>query len=208
MNGLIHFIGFVLAVIGTVFLIIKACSPVKPVHIVTFSIFGAGMIFLYLTSTLYHWLPLSEKGIRLLRKADHIMIFFIIAATYTPVCAIPLKGPWGWSILSGVWLLAAAGTVTKIFWDAPRWLSTSIYLLMGWFIIVAAWPLIRTLQLEAFIWLLAGGIFYTTGALIYGIQKPDPWPPFFGFHEIFHIFVILGTSAHFILMYRYVLQFD
>lgn len=208
-SGLTHFIGFILAVIGTVFLVLKACDPVKTAHIVTFSIFGSGMILVYLASTLYHWLPLSERGVQIMRRIDHIMIFFVIAATYTPVCAIPLKGPWGWSILSCVWGVAVVGFLIKIFWmQAPRWFSTSLYLIMGWLCIVAVWPLIKNLQTGALLWLLAGGLFYSFGAIIYGIKKPDPWPDFFGFHEIFHVFIMFGTASHFIVMYRYVSQFN
>ena len=208
-NGLTHFIGFILAITGSIFLIIKAAMPLKVMHVVSYSIFAAGMILVYLTSTLYHWLPLNEKGVAFMRRVDHMMIFFIIAATYTPVCLIPLKGAWGTSILSCVWGFALAGLLIKLFWmGAPRWLSTSIYLFMGWLCVVATWPLIQNLQAGALLWLLAGGLFYSVGAVIYALKKPDLFPGIFGFHELFHVLIMCGTASHFIVMYRYVIQFD
>ncbi len=207
-SGLTHFAGFILAIIGTVFLVIRACDPVNPIHIVSFSIFGAGMIMVYLASALYHLLPLSETGVAVMRRVDHMSIFFIIAATYTPICTIALKGLWGISILSCVWAFAFLGLFIKIFWmNAPRWLSTALYLMMGWLCIVAIIPLIRNLQTGALLWLLAGGIFYSVGAVIYAIKRPRLWPPVFGFHELFHIFIMLGTVSHFIVMYNYVSLF-
>ncbi len=207
-SGLTHCIGACLAVAGLVLLVCKASFVGTPWHIVSFSIFGAGMILLYTASTLYHWLPLSEKDTLILRKIDHMMIFVLIAATYTPVCLAPLRGPWGWSIFGTIWGLAVAGIFTKLFWmKAPRWLSTSIYIGMGWMALVGIWPLIQTLQPGALVWLVAGGLFYTAGAVIYALKKPDPWPPCIGFHEIFHIFVMMGSFSHFWMMYRYIIAF-
>jgi len=208
-SGLTHFIGLVLAVIGLVFLIWGSTHPVRPVHIVAFSIFGAGMILLYTASTLYHWLPVSEKIAQCLRKIDHMMIFILIAATYTPVCLIPLRGAWGWSLFGSIWGLTASGIVMTAFWTrAPRWIYTIIYVATGWLALVAIWPLIQTLHLGGMMWLLIGGLFYTAGAVIYAIKKPDPWPRIVGFHEIFHLFVMMGTFSHFWMMYRYVMPFS
>ncbi|HYA15368.1 MAG TPA: hemolysin III family protein [Syntrophales bacterium] len=209
MSGLTHCIGAVLAVAGLVILICESVNPVKPWHIVSFSVFGTGLILLYTASTLYHWLPLSEKGIRNLRRLDHIMIFILIAATYTPVCLIPLRGPWGWSLFGSVWVLAILGIFLKFFWlQAPRWFSTTIYIIMGWLAIAGVWPLIKALQVGGFIWVLLGGLFYTVGAVIYAVKMPNPWPNVFGFHEIFHVFVILGSVSHFWVMYGYVAKFS
>ncbi len=209
MSGLTHCIGAILAVAGLVFLILESVNPVKPWHIVSFSVFGTGLILLYTASTLYHWLPLSENGIRNLRRLDHIMIFVLIAATYTPVCLIPLRGPWGWSLFGSVWALAILGIFLKLFWlQAPRWFSTTVYIVMGWLAIAGVWPLIMALHVEGFIWVLMGGLFYTIGAVIYAIKLPNPWPNFFGFHEIFHIFVMLGSVSHFWVMYEYVAKFS
>ncbi|WP_291329853.1 hemolysin III family protein [Desulfovibrio sp. UCD-KL4C] len=205
MNGLTHFIGFCLAIWGLIMLLKVSTNPINIMHVVTFSVFGVGMILLYLASTLYHWLPLSENGTRFLRKIDHSMIFIYIAATYTPICLVGLKGVWGWSIFGCVWAMAFGGIITKFFWlDAPRWLSTGFYLAMGWAAIVGIWPLIESLQVGALLWLLAGGLFYSIGAVIYALKHPDPWPRFLGFHEIFHLFVMAGSFCHFWAIYKYI----
>jgi len=204
-SGLTHCIAAVLAVVGTVMLIMRSVDPALPWHIVTFSIFGGGMILLYTASTLYHWLPVSEEWIRFLRRVDHSMIFFYIAATYTPICLIPLRGPWGWSIFGVIWGLAVFGIIMKIFWiTAPRWLSTGIYLAMGWLVMVGIYPLYKAIPGAALAWLAGGGVVYSVGAVIYALKWPDPIPNHFGFHEIFHLFVIGGTACHFVVMYFYV----
>ena len=205
MNGLTHFIGIILSIVGMILLINLSLQPYKPLHLFSFSVFGISMILLYTTSTLYHWLKLSEAGVKKLRKADHIMIFIYIAATYTPVCIVALRGSFGWGMFAAIWLVALGGILIKIFWmTAPRWLSTAIYLLMGWLAVVIIYPLINFLQLEALLWLLTGGLFYTIGAVIYALKKPDPYPGLFGFHEIFHLFVLSGSLSHFWLMYNYI----
>lgn len=204
-SGLTHCIAAALAVLATILLILRSVNPVMPWHIVTFSIFGGGMILLYTASTLYHWLPLSEDGIRFLRRVDHSMIFFYIAATYTPICLIPLRGPWGWSLFGVIWGLAVSGICLKVFWiTAPRWFSTAIYLAMGWLVLIGVYPLTQNMPLAAFLWLLGGGIVYSIGAVIYALKWPNPIPKKFGFHEIFHIFVIGGSFCHFVVMYWYI----
>ncbi len=201
MNGLTHATGALLALIGTIILFTVTPS-VR--HGVTFAIFGAGMILLYTTSTLYHWLPVSPKAQKVWRRLDHSMIFVFIAATYTPVCLIALKGLWGWWLFGIVWGMALAGLCVKIFWmDAPRMLSTSLYVGMGWVAVFAFYPLYHALPLPALLWLIAGGVFYTLGAVFYAIKRPKGGR-FFGFHEIFHIFVMLGSACHFWLMFRYI----
>lgn len=205
MNGFTHFIGIIFAVIATILLLDISLNPYKPYHLISFSVFGFGMIMLYTTSTLYHWLKLSDAGILKLRRADHIMIFFYIAATYTPVCIVALKGTLGWSLLIAVWFVALVGVIIKIFWmNAPRWLSTFIYILMGWLAVIVIYPLVNAIQIGALIWLSIGGLFYTIGAVIYALKKPDPYPGILGFHEIFHLFVLLGTFSHFWMIYRYI----
>ncbi|MBU2514359.1 hemolysin III family protein [bacterium] len=204
-SGLTHFIGIILAIIGFILLILKATDPIRPWHIVSFTVFSTGMVLVYLFSTLYHWLPLSERGVQRLRRVDHIMIFIMIAATYTPICLIPLRDSIGWEMFGGVWAIAAAGLFLKVFWlQAPRWLSVAIYILMGWLIILGIVPLVESLQPNALFWLVSGGLFYTFGAIIYSLKRPDPWPKRFGFHEIFHVFVMLGTFSHYIVMYKYI----
>nr|WP_279593599.1 hemolysin III family protein [Pseudodesulfovibrio sp. S3-i] len=204
-SGLTHCIAAVLAVFGTVMLILRSVGPAMPWHIVAFSIFGGGMILLFTASTLYHWLPVSEEWIRILRRVDHSMIFFYIAATYTPICLISLRGPWGWSLFGVVWGLALSGIVMKVFWmTAPRWLSTGIYLAMGWLVMIGIYPLYLALPGAALSWLVAGGLAYTVGAVVYALKWPDPFPHRLGFHEIFHLFVIGGSACHFVVMYCYV----
>ena len=142
-----------------------------------------------------------------MRKLDHIMIFVLIAASYTPFCLIPLRGVWGWSIFGCVWTIAVIGIVFKLFWiHAPRWISSSIYVFMGWIALVGIVPIVRALQPGALFWLFAGGVLYTAGAIIYAFKRPNPFPAMFGFHEIFHIFVVLGTASHFWVLYKYVMM--
>jgi len=205
MSGLTHFIGILLSIAGFIALMTRATDGCTTWHVVSFAIFGGAMILLYTASTLYHWLPLSGSRLEVFRKIDHIMIFVFIAASYTPICLVTLRGPWGWSILAGVWGFTIAGLLLKLFWmDAPRILYTAIYVVMGWIIVIGIWPLIQAIALPGFIWMCVGGFFYMVGAAIYAFKKPDPWPRVFGFHEIFHIFVMLGSFSHFWMVYRYV----
>ncbi len=199
-----HLIGAILAITGMVLLLSRTDATVNPKHFASFSIFGFSMILLYSSSAAYHGFYVSPHVQQWLRRIDHIMIFVLIAGTYTPICLIPLYGIWGWSILATIWALALLGGLFKIFFlNAPRKLYTAIYLLMGWIIIIALYPLLKSISIEAFLWLLGGGVFYSTGALIYAIKKPNPWPNVFGFHEIFHIFIILGTACHFWMIYKF-----
>lgn len=205
MNGFTHFIGLLLSIAATILLIINSRDALQ---LFSLSIFGSGLILLYTISTLYHWLNLSDKGVKRLRKADHIMIFINIAATYTPVCLLALKGTFGNRLLAGVWLVALAGIIIKLFWmGAPRWLSTLIYLLMGWLAVFVIIPMIHILPTGAIVWLFIGGLWFTIGAIIYAKKKPDPFPGIFGFHEIFHVFVLLGSLSHFIMIYKYIAEF-
>jgi len=202
MNGFTHFIGVILSIAALVFLIKNSNDSI---HLISLTIFGVGLILLYLTSTLYHWLKLSANGIKKLRQADHIMIFINIASTYTPVCILALKGSLGYGLLIAVWFAAFAGIFLKLFWiNAPRWLSTLIYLVMGWLAVIVIVPLFNLLAAGALIWLFAGGVFFTIGAVIYARKKPDPIPGILGFHELFHIFVLLGSFSHFVMIFKYV----
>ncbi|MDT8272331.1 MAG: hemolysin III family protein [Desulfomonilia bacterium] len=208
-NGLTHCIGALLAVVGLVVLVLEASNPPRPWHITTYSVFGVGMILLYTVSTLYHWLTLSESALARLRKLDHMMIFILIAATYTPLCLIPLRGSLGWSLFGSIWAIAIFGIIFKLFWiQAPRWISAGVYVFMGWLALAGIGPIVNTLQPGAVFWLFAGGLFYSVGALIYALKRPDPLPNVFGFHEIFHIFVLLGSLSHFWTIYRYVSAFS
>lgn len=206
-SGLTHLIGAVLSVVGIVVLVYNAAAKATPWHVVSFSIFGASLILLYTASSLYHLLTISDKGVRVLRKIDHSMIYVLIAGTYTPICLVPLRGGWGWSLLCSIWAIAMVGIVLKLLWfDAPRWLYTAFYVIMGWLIVIAFMPLVRSMPLPAVLWLIAGGVLYSIGALIYGTKWPKLKLRKFGFHEIFHLFVMYGSFCHFWLMFRYVLN--
>ncbi|MCP4216517.1 MAG: hemolysin III family protein [bacterium] len=203
LNGLTHFIGILIAIVCTILLPTREAGPLTTRHVVSFAVFGGGMILLFTFSTLYHWLPLEGKKLELLRKIDHIMIFVFISASYTPICLITLRGPWGWWLLGSVWGITVFGFFLKIFrLNAPRVLYTAIYLLMGWLIVIAIYPLLDRMPLPGLLWMALGGVFYSVGATIYALKKPNPKG--FGFHEIFHVFIILGALSHFVLIYRYV----
>lgn len=166
---------------------------------------------MYLFSTLYHWLNISEKGIKVFKKLDHIMIYILIAGSYTPVCLGPLRGPWGWSIFGVVWTLAIFGTILSSIWiSAPRGLTTSIYIGMGWLALLIIKPLIEVFNnsglLYSLLWLVLGGILYTIGGIIYGLKIPKTKFKQFGFHEIFHIFVMLGSFCHYWFVLNYVIK--
>ena len=205
-SGFSHLAGAILSVAGLCLLVYYASMNGTVWHIVSFSIFGASLILLYTASSIYHLLSVSEKSIRVLRKIDHMMIYILIAGTYTPVCLIPLRGGWGWSLLISIWSIAMAGIVLKVLWfNAPRWLYTLFYLLMGWLIVIAFVPLVRTMPIAAMLWLIAGGLLYTVGAVIYGTKWPKLKSKVFGFHEMFHVFVLYGSFCHFWMMFRYIL---
>ena len=202
-SALTHFIGF-LAVIP-VFICLLDLADTK-LQQISFIVFGFSLLLLYGASTIYHTLKVSAEKTALLRRIDHMMIFVLIAGTYTPVCLVPLAGKWGTILLSAIWAIAIAGVFMKIFWmGAPRWLSTMIYVVMGWLSITAFVPLLKAVGWGGFGMLLGGGIAYTVGALIYALKKPNLAILIsFGFHEIFHVFVMIGSAFHIAFMFLYV----
>lgn len=196
-----HMGGAVAALVCTVALICRAL-PLSNSHVISFAVFGVSMILLYTASTVYHMLRVSRKVSRILQRIDHTMIFSLIAGTYTPACLIPLRGIWGWTLLAVVWGIAIAGMFMKLFWPtAPRLLSTLVYLFMGWVGIAAVVPLFRALTTVAFTMLLLGGFSYTIGAIVYASKQPRLYPRYFGYHEVFHIFVLLGSAFHVLFMF-------
>lgn len=204
-NALTHFIGSIFSILGLVLLLYYANVQATAWHIVSFTIYGSSMFLLYTTSTLYHALNLSQKKTNFLHKLDHIMIYILIAGTYTPICLVPLRGGWGWSLFGVIWLLATIGIILKIYWfNAPRWLSTLFYILMGWVVVIAFVPLVKTTPIGGVIFLILGGIFYTIGGIIYGTKKPN-FAKKIGFHELFHIFVLAGSLCHYIFMLKYIM---
>jgi hemolysin III len=197
-NGASHLVGLLLATVGTILLLRMARGPWQ---LVAFAVYGASLILLFGASTLYHVLPLSDRPLRALRTLDHIAIYFLIAGTYTPIALITLHSPLGWALLAAVWLIAVAGIPFKLFYlDAPVWISTATYLAMGYLALVAVVPLVRAVSINGLFWLVAGGLAYTIGAVIYSRQRPDPFPGRFGHHEIWHLLVLTGSACHFAFM--------
>ena len=204
-SAITHFIAMVLAIAAMTPLLIKASQ--KSGHFLSLLIFILSMIGLYGASTIYHTLDISPKINQLLRKLDHMMIFILIAGTYTPVCMIVLGDRTGWLLLALVWAIAAAGIVINAFWiTCPKWFSSLIYIAMGWVCILAITKIIRALPKAGFLWLLAGGIIYTLGGIIYALKLPifNSRHKNFGSHEIFHLFVMGGSLCHYVMMYQFV----
>jgi hemolysin III len=204
-NGLTHVAGGVLAVVGLGVLVATAADAGRPDQVLAFGVFGLSLISLYTASALYHLLPLSPSGVARLRRLDHMTIFVLIAGTYTPFCLLALNGGWKWGLLGLIWGLALCGVLLKVRWmGAPRWLSVALYLGMGWVAVIAAPALIQAIPPGGISWVLAGGLVYSAGALIYGLKWPNPLPGVFGFHEVWHLFVIAGSACHFWAVLRYV----
>ena len=204
-NGLTHLAGGLLASAGLAVLLATAASAGRTDQLVAFGIFGFSLISLYTASALYHLLPLSPRGIARMRRVDHVAIFLLIAGTYTPFCLLALDGGWRVGLLGLVWGLALCGVLLKVLWmDAPRWLSVALYLGMGWVAVVAAPALFRAVPAGGMAWVLAGGLIYSAGALVYGLRRPNPLPGVFGFHEVWHLCVVAGSACHFWAVLRYI----
>lgn len=206
-SAVTHFIGMLMAIFAATPLLLKAAREPDLVHVISLAIFIGSMILLYAASTTYHTLNLSEKWNRVLKKIDHMMIFVLIAGTYTPVCLIVLRGRVGYELLALIWGIALLGILIKGFWiNCPKWFSSVLYIAMGWICVLAFTPLINALPTAAFGWLLAGGIIYTLGGIIYALKLPlfNLRHKNFGSHEIFHLFVMGGSICHFIVMYLFV----
>lgn len=206
-SAITHFIGMMLALFAAVPLLVKAGAGAGGKHFIAMCIFMLSMVLLYGASTLYHSVNVSGKSLRVFRKIDHMMIFVLIAGSYTPVCLIVLGGREGYTLLTVVWSIAIAGMLIKALWiNCPKWFSSIIYIAMGWVCVFVFGQLVNTLPLSAFLWLLAGGLIYTAGGVIYALKLPifNAKHAGFGSHEIFHLFCIAGSACHFIFMYLYV----
>ena len=194
-----HLVGALLAVAGTVWLVVAARASAA--HVVVAAVYGCSAILLFSASAFYHARKQAENEISLWRKLDHSAIFFMIAGTYTPVCYVYLSGNWKWSVIAVQWALVVAGLILKFLYiKAPRYFSTVVYLLMGWIGVAAVGVLLETMPFGALFSLLSGGISFTVGAVFYMIKKPVCHAGF-GFHEIFHLFVLLGSAFHYHLVY-------
>lgn len=206
-NGFTHLAGAILSFIGLLALVIKtALQGPSAVALTAVIIFGISMILLYSASATYHLVVSTEKVISYLRRIDHAMIFLLIAGSYTPFCLIALKGTAGWLLFSVIIAIAIVGISFKLIWfNCPRWLSTGIYVLMGWLAIFLIGPLKKALSPQGLELLIIGGVFYTIGAIIYATKPNFLKSKYLGFHEIFHIFIMFGTLTHFLCVFKYVI---
>lgn len=206
-SAVTHFIGMMMALFAAVPIIIRAATTRDFIHIASITIFAVSMILLYAASTSYHYFNISPRMNKLLKKIDHIMIFILIAGSYTPICTIVLPSKVGLPLLAIVWGIALFGIIIKACYiNCPKWFSSSIYIAMGWVCVLAFTQIINSLPRAAFILLLIGGIIYTIGGVIYALKLPvfDAIHKNFGSHEIFHLFVMGGSACHFIMMFMYV----
>lgn len=206
-NGFTHLAGAILSFIGLLALVIKTTlNTPTTISLTAVIIFGLSMILLYAASATYHLVVSSDKVISFLRRLDHAMIFVLIAGSYTPFCLIALDGPTGWILFGVIMITAIAGVSFKLIWfKCPRWISTVIYVAMGWISIFLISPLYKALSFRGVSLLVLGGIFYTIGALIYATKPKFLNFKHLGFHEIFHIFIMLGSLTHFFCVFNYVI---
>lgn len=201
--GLSHLVGAALSVAALIVLLLLSHGRVRP--LVGFALYGGSLIFLYTSSTLYHSLNVDEKQLDRWNQLDYIGIFLLIAGTYAPVCLIALHGAWGWSLLGAEYGLAALGITLLLFWKSvSHWVRIVLYLCMGW-LAVLAWPLLRAAIASAGLaWLVAGGVVYTVGCVIYAADRPHLWPGKFSAHDLWHLFVLAGSGCHFVMMLCYI----
>lgn len=206
-SALTHFIAMLMAVFAAIPLLVKAGAHSGGTNFAAMTVFMVSMILLYAASTTYHSVNLSGAQLRIFRKIDHMMIFVLIAGSYTPVCLLTLGGTLGLTLLTTVWCIACVGMIINLFWiNCPKWVSSMIYISMGWVCVFVMGELLRVLSTAAFLWLLAGGIVYTIGGIIYALKLPlfNSKYKCFGSHELFHLFVMGGSICHYIFMYLYV----
>lgn len=201
-NSMTHLFGMIASLIALPFVLMKSINIVQTIAMI---VFISGLVGLYGTSAMYHGIKKAPSILEKWRKADHMMIYILIAATYTPICLITLKGLIGYSLLATIWTMSIAGIILKIFWlNMPRKLYTALYVILGWAAVFAIYPIYQAVGLLATLLLVFGGISYTLGAVIYA-RKSTFTIGQFGFHEIFHLFILLGSLLHFLMIYFYVL---
>ena len=207
-SAITHFIAMVLAIAGLVPAILKALSHLNTVGVCAVIVFMSSMILLYASSATFHGINSSAKIIKYFQKLDHMMIFVLIAGTYTPVCLLVLGGLACQGLLVAVWALAIIGIVIKAFWiNCPKWFSSVIYIGMGWTCLACFKQILAALETKAFLWLLIGGIIYTLGGIVYSLKIPgfDEKHKKFNMHDIFHLFVMGGSLCHFVFIYFFVI---
>jgi len=206
LSSLTHLIGLFLAIAGLVLLVVFAVLYGSVWHVVGFSIFGSSLILVYFASTLFHFISRTNKAKKILQKIDHLMIYILIAGTYTPIALVVLKGWIGWTLFGVVWFLAIGGIILKLkLKSAKRWFFPLYYVMMGWIAVIVLIPLIRILPQEGIFWTTVGGVFYTLGAIFFSLDHIVLRTRWFGMHEMFHLLVIAGSFSHFWLMLKYVL---
>jgi len=202
-SGLTHLFGSVAALAGLIALLVIGRGDVGKQ--ISLFIYGLSLMLMFSASAGYHLTQAGPKFLQILRKLDHTAIYLLIAGTYTPVCFVMFTGFWKWGMLGIIWALALIGVIVKIFViNAPRWVTAGVYLIMGWLALGAITEMLHVMPVGALLWLLAGGIAFTLGAIIYITRIMDFVPGVFGFHEVWHIFVLLGCAAHFVLILVYV----
>ena len=203
-SAITHFIGMLMAIFAAVPLLIKAAHEPSRIYVISLAVYSASMILLYAASTTYHTFDISAKINTILKKWDHMMISVLIAGSYTPICLLVLKGKTGLILLTTVWSFAIIGILIKAFWVyCPKWVSSILYIGMGWTCVLAFTQILNSMSRTSFIWLLIGGIIYTVGGIIYALKLPifNSKHKNFGSHEIFHLFVMGGSMCHFVVMY-------
>ena len=206
-NGISHLVGAFLSVVALIAMITKASfSYNSAIEITAVLIFGISMFLLYSTSAIYHMVKASDKVIAFLRRLDHSMIYILIAGSYTPFCLISLRGHNGSALFIVISIMAVAGVLFKMIWfKSPRWLSTMFYIGMGWMAAFVMSPLAKIISGKGVFFLVLGGVLYTIGGIIYAAKPKFLKFKHIGFHEIFHIFILLGSLSHFLCIFMYVL---
>lgn len=197
-SGISHLLGALLSIVAIPFMMLNLPDDKFALYLAGYLVFGISMVIMFSSSAVYHLMEVSEAGIRALKRVDHMAIYIMIAGSYTPFCLVALEGNTAWWMFGIVWTIAAIGIFKKIFWlHAPRWFSTLLYVAMGWMCIFVIEPLSNAISDQAMLWLVLGGINYSVGAVVYATK----WPNFnkhFGFHELWHIFVLAGAGCHFV----------
>lgn len=197
-SGLSHLLGAALSIAALPYMVSQVPHEQFALYLASYLVFGISMFLMFSSSAVYHLMEISDAGIRALKRLDHMAIYVMIAGTYTPFCLLGLEGSQAWWMFGIAWGIAALGIIKKVFWlHAPRWFSTVLYLAMGWMGIFVFEPLSQSLSTGAINWLVAGGVFYSIGAVVYATK----WPNFsksFGFHELWHLFVLAGAASHFV----------
>lgn len=196
-NSLTHWAGAALALVGLIALLIIGWDT--PAKVISLTVYGLSLIAMFSASATYHMVQVKDRALEIFRKIDHSAIYLLIAGTYTPFCVNAFEGFWKWGLLGIIWSLALAGIIVKVFYiRAPRWLNAGIYLVMGWLAVSASGQMLAALPAWVLGWMIAGGVMYTLGAIVYITKIFNFKPGVFGFHEMWHIFVMLAAAAHFV----------